>query len=582
VSVPVKIRRRQGNSPEPDWPPGLSPLLRRIYAGRGVTKAQELESGLAHLESFHALKSIDSAAILLQQALVEQWHILIVGDFDADGATATTLAVHALRRMGAAKVSYIVPDRFIHGYGLSPEIVALAQQQNPKLIITVDNGISSVEGVAAAKSLGMRVLVTDHHLPGKTLPDADAIVNPNQPGCSFGSRNLAGVGVVFYVLSALRARLREQGWFSERSEPAMADYLDLVALGTVADVVPLDHNNRILISQGLQRIRNGYARPGIRALAQVAGRETSQLVAADIGFGLAPRLNAAGRMQDMAVGIDCLLAEDETTALKLALELDALNKERRVRQQEMQDEALAGLEAAESELSGDLPAGLCLHQADWHEGIVGLVAGKVRERHFRPVVAFAKTGEAGELLKGSARSIPGVHIRDVFAAIAANHPNLIDKFGGHAMAAGLSMRAEHYADFSMAFATEIERWVTPEQLQNIVDTDGELLPEEFNIEAANQLRSAGPWGQNFPEPGFDGLFTVVNQRLVGERHMKLKLKPQDSENVIEAIAFNHEDALPSGRLVRMVYRLDVNEYQGLRSAQLIVTHVLPDASAHNN
>ena len=575
MAAPVKIYRREPCAAHVNWPDDLPPVLQRVYARRQVSDASALDVRLARLHSYHALKGIDAAASLLAQAVMDAWHILVVGDFDADGATATTLAVHALRRMGAAKVSFIVPDRFVHGYGLTPEIVTLAQAQNPDLIITVDNGIASLDGVAAAKEQGIRVLVTDHHLPGAQLPKADAIINPNQTGCKFASRNLAGVGVIFYVISALRARLREQGWFKDRSAPALVDYLDLVALGTVADVVPLDHNNRVLVAQGLQRIRNGYGRPGIRALAQVAGRDCAQLVATDIGFGLAPRLNAAGRMQDMAIGIECLLAEDESTALRLALELDALNQQRRERQQEMQDDALAGLAAVEAELADTLPAGLCLHQPDWHEGIVGLVAGRVREKHFRPVIAFANTGADGAYMKGSARSIPGVHIRDVLADIASAEPGLIEKFGGHAMAAGLSLYAQSYPRFSAAFAQAIEARVRPEQLQNIVATDGELHAQEFTLENAIALRAGGPWGQGFEAPEFDGWFTVLEQRLVGERHMKLRLQPCESPQVISAIAFNHEQALPP--TVRLVYRLDVNEYRGQRSAQLIVSHVCEPA-----
>lgn len=574
MSAPLIIRRRQPLSPEPAWPQALTPLLRRIYAQRGITSAHELDCGLAQLQSFHALKDIDKAASLLQQALEQGWHILIAGDFDADGATASALAVHALRRMGAAQVSFVVPDRFVHGYGLSPELVAFAQEKNPDLIVTVDNGISSVDGVAVAKAADIRVLITDHHLPGEKLPAADAVVNPNQPGCGFASRNVAGVGVIFYVLTALRARLRAQGWFDQRPPISMADYLDLVALGTVADVVALDHNNRILISQGLARIRAGYARPGIRALAQVAGREPAELVAADIGFGLAPRLNAAGRLQDMGLGIACLLAEDETEALALARELNALNLERRERQQQMQDEALARLDESDFAPEGDLAPGLCVHEPDWHEGIVGLVAGRVRERYSRPAIAFAKSGAGNGMLKGSARSIPGVHIRDVLVAIDAAHPALIERFGGHAMAAGLSLCADNYARFGAAFAAEIGRRVTPDQLMDIVDTDGELQPDEFTLETAALLRTAGPWGQAFPEPCFDGLFNVLNQRIVGEKHTKLRLQPVGGTKPVEAIAFNYADPLPQNRPVCLVFRLDVNEYKGLRSVQIIVTHVL--------
>lgn len=578
MPAPLEIRRREPVVPEPAWPQLLAPLLRRIYARRGITSAQELDSGLAQLQPFHAFKGIDKAAALLQQALEQSWHILIAGDFDADGATASALAVHALRRMGAAKVSFVVPDRFVHGYGLSPELVALAQQNSPDLIITVDNGISSVAGVAAAKAAGIRVLITDHHLPGPELPAADAVVNPNQAGCEFASRNVAGVGVIFYVLTALRARLREQGWFDQRPQVSMADYLDLVALGTVADVVPLDHNNRILISQGLARIRAGYARPGIRALAQVAGREPAELVAADIGFGLAPRLNAAGRLQDMGLGVACLLAQDEAEALALARQLNALNLERRERQQQMQEEALATLDDSRLNLEGDLPLGLCVHEPDWHEGIVGLVAGRVRERYSRPAIAFAKSAVGSGMLKGSARSIPGVHIRDVLAAIDAANPGLIERFGGHAMAAGLSLRADHYVQFSGAFAAQIGCCVTSEQLKNVVVTDGELLPNEFTLETATLLRAAGPWGQGFPEPCFDGFFNVLTQRIVGEHHTKLRLQPANGEKPVEAIAFNYAEPLPQDRPVCLVYRLDINAYRGQRSVQIIVTHVVDGAA----
>jgi single-stranded-DNA-specific exonuclease len=430
----------------------------------------------------------------------------------------------------------------------------------------VDNGIASVARTAAAKAAGCRVLITDHHLPPAELPAADAIVNPNRGDCAFPCKALAGVGVLFYVLLGLRARLRGAGWFANRDEPSLADYLDLVAVGTVADVVPLDYTNRILVAQGLRRIRAGRARPGVYALARAAGRDPARLTATDIGFGLAPRLNAAGRLEDMTLGVDCLLASEDD-ARAAALELEALNAERRERQASMQDQAFAAIEGLDP--GDDLPPGLCLYARDWHEGIVGLVAGRLRERYHRPAVAFAAAGDGG--LKGSARSIPGVHIRDVFENLATRHPDLIERFGGHAMAAGLSLPEDRFEAFRDAFADEVARWVTPEMLAGTVVTDGELAPDDFSLETAYTLREGGPWGADFPEPEFDGVFEVLDQRIVGERHLKLRLRPDGGERGLDAIAFNHDRRVSSS--IRAAYRLDVNRYQGVDGVQLVVSHI---------
>lgn len=565
-----RIERRP--VPAADLPESLPEPLRRVYAARGVCRAEDLDLSLDRLPGFDSLAGIGTAAELLHGALEGNWRILVVGDFDADGATATALAVAGLRDLGAGVVDYLIPDRARHGYGLSPAVVELAMQSRPDLIVTVDNGIASVAGVAAARAAGCRVLVTDHHLPppargpgqARELPEADAIVNPNRVDCDFPCKALAGVGVMFYVLLALRARLREAGWFAGRREPSLADTLDLVALGTVADVVPLDHVNRVLVAQGLRRIRAGRARPGIYALATAAGRDPAQLVAADIGFGLAPRLNAAGRLENMALGVDCLLAGDEETARNAALQLETLNADRRERQTRMQEAAFAALERFE--LGGGLSAGLCLYAPDWHAGIVGLVAGRVRERYNRPVVAFAEAGK-GEL-KGSARSIPGVHIRDVLEHLALCHTGLIERFGGHAMAAGLTLARERIDDFRVAFTEEVARRVTPEMLRDVVLSDGELAEEDLRLETAYALREGGPWGAGFPEPLFDGLFDVLDQRLVGERHLKLRLRPDAGARVLEAIAFNRDQPV-DGR-VRAAFRLQVNRYRGSDSLQLVI------------
>ena len=563
----LRIERR--SVPEVSLPDDLPPVLRRVYAARGIRDAEELALGLDRLPGYETLADIQSAAALLHEALAADRRILVVGDFDADGATATALAVDALRAFGATRVDYLVPDRARHGYGLSPAIVEVARAHEPDLIVTVDNGIASVAGVAAARAAGSRVLITDHHLPPAELPDADAIVNPNRVDCGFQCKSLAGVGVLFYVMLALRARLRDAGWFAGRDEPALADYLDLVALGTVADVVPLDRTNRILVAQGLKRIRAGRTRPGLLALANAAGRDPGRLTAADIGFGLAPRLNAAGRLENMALGVECLLAPDGGSAREAALTLEGLNAERRERQARMQDAAFAALDGLEPG-AGGLPAGLCLHRPDWHEGIVGLVAGRVRERYHRPTVAFADAGAGG--LKGSARSIPGVHIRDVIENLAIRHPGLIDRFGGHAMAAGLTLPVDRFEAFRDAFAEEVARWASEDMLEGAILSDGELSDAELGLEIAYALREGGPWGAGFPEPVFDGVFAVLDQRIVGERHLKLRLAT-DGGRAVDAIAFNHDREAPER--VRAVYRLDVNRYQGIDSVQLVIEHIVP-------
>ena len=550
----------------------LPPLLTRLYAARGVQTAAELDQGLARLIPFQQLKGIDAAVVLLVVALQQRRRILIVGDFDADGATASSVGVLGLRQLGAVHVDYLVPNRFDYGYGLTPEIVAVALEREPDLLLTVDNGISSVEGVAAAKAAGLTVLVTDHHLPGAELPAADAIVNPNQPGCAFPSKALAGVGVMFYVLLALRARLRELGWFSApRSEPNLGELLDLVALGSVADVVPLDANNRILVHQGLARIRAGRARPGLRAVLEVAGRDPAGINSTDLGFILGPRLNAAGRLDDMSLGIECLLCEDPAMAREMAVQLDELNKDRKSIEQGMQREALARLKDLPVE---DMPFGLCLFEPDWHQGVIGILASRLKERYHRPAIAFADAGNG--LLKGSARSVSGLHIRDALDAVAATHPGLISKFGGHAMAAGLSLPQDNYDAFAAAFDAQVRRQLSADDLTGRLLCDGQLGGAEFDLDLAKALRHAGPWGQHFPEPLFNGVFEIIQQRLVGEKHLKLVLKTQCGTRRLDAIAFNIDRELwpnPNVRWVELAYKLDVNVFRERESVQLMISHL---------
>lgn len=556
----------------------LHPVLQRVYGARGVQTAAEMEFSLEQLYPVGQLMGVERAVALLEQALSGGSRILVVGDFDADGATSSALAVRALRGFGAAWVHFLVPNRFQFGYGLTPEIVAVAAQWSPDLIVTVDNGISSIDGVQAAKARGIQVLVTDHHLAGDTLPLADAIVNPNQPGDCFPSKHLAGVGVIFYVMLALRARLREAGWFEQRrvAEPNMARLLDLVALGTVADVVPLDRNNRILIDQGLRRIRAGQCCPGIQALLAVAGRNRERLVAADLGYAVAPRLNAAGRLEDMTLGIECLLTDDPDRAAAIAAELDTLNQERREIEGQMRDQAMADIERLHLDPdSPGLPMALCLFDESWHQGVIGILASRVKDRLHRPVIAFAPA--EGEEIKGSARSVPGLHIRDTLDAVAARHPGLISKFGGHAMAAGLSLERRRLDAFRAAFAREVARQLRAEDLEGVILSDGELMGSDLGLELAQLLREAGPWGQGFPEPLFDGVFEIADQRLVAGKHLKLRVRPDGGGPEIDAIAFNALDHgwEKSPPRARLAYRLDVNDFRGQRSAQLIVEHLEP-------
>ncbi|WEX00644.1 single-stranded-DNA-specific exonuclease RecJ [Pseudomonas nitroreducens] len=553
----------------------LPPLLTRLYAARGVQSAAELDKGLARLIPYQQLKGVDAAVELLVDALEKGQRILYVGDFDADGATASSVGVLALRMLGAAWVDYLVPNRFEYGYGLTPEIVAVALEKRPELLVTVDNGISSIDGVAAAKAAGLRVLVTDHHLPGPELPAADAIVNPNQPGCDFPSKAMAGVGVIFYVMLALRARLRERGWFAACgiAEPNLAELLDLVSLGSVADVVPLDANNRILVHQGLARIRAGRARPGLSALLEVAGRDCRRITSTDLGFILGPRLNAAGRLDDMSLGIELLLCEDESVARDMAVQLDQLNQDRKAIEQGMQREALAQLKELPVE---EMPFGLCLFDPEWHQGVIGILASRLKERYHRPTIAFADAGDG--TLKGSARSVPGFHIRDALDAVAARHSGLISKFGGHAMAAGLSLPQENFGAFAAAFDAEVRRQLDEEDLTGRLLSDGQLGAEEFHLELARALRQAGPWGQHFPEPLFHGIFQIVQQRVVGERHLKLVLKTECGSLQLDAIAFNIDREIwpnPTVRWAEVAYKLDVNEFRGNETVQLMVAHIAP-------
>lgn len=576
----IKIKRRASAVSEMTGDIALSPILQRIYHNRGICPSESLEKGLAKLYPVSQLKNAKTAAIRLYQALKNDEHILIIGDFDSDGATSTAVAVRALSMFGAKKVSYLVPNRFDFGYGLSPEIVDVAYASSPNLIMTVDNGISSHEGVLRAKALGLDVIITDHHLAGKTLPEADVIVNPNQADDDFPSKNLAGVGVIYYVMLALRSYLRELNWFLQAGipEPNMGDLLDLVALGTVADVVPLDKNNRILVYQGLARIRQGKVCTGIKALLQIANRQPTRLVASDFAFAVAPRLNAAGRLDDMTIGIQCLLSDNEEEALHLAKMLDSLNEERKTIETQMQAEAFLALEQLSAMFSTQLPMGVALYQADWHQGVIGILASRVKDKLHRPVIVFAK-GQTGEL-KGSCRSIAGIHIRDILADMVNQYPDLILKFGGHAMAAGLSIEENKLEHFKKVFAEEVSKHLTPDQLERIIYTDGGLSAELFSLDLAEQLKYLEPWGQHFPEPVFDDVFHVHHQRLVGKNHLKLMLGLPESDKLIDAIAFNVDTRVwPNYRCekVHVAYRLDINEFRGRQDLQLVIEHLEPMA-----
>ena len=562
-------------------PESLPPLVRRIYSQRPLAALTELELTLSQLIPPARLKGIDAAVDLLEAALKEGERLLIVADFDADGATSCALALTVLRAFGCAHVDYIVPNRFEYGYGLTPEIVELAKGKNPDLIITVDNGISSIEGIESARAAGIKTLVTDHHLPGRELPAADAIVNPNQPECEFPSKSIAGVGVIFYVMLALRSRLRDNGWFTSKGipEPNLAEQLDLVALGTVADVVALDHNNRILVSEGIKRIRAGRARPGILSLLILAKRNFSTLAASDLGFAVGPRLNAAGRLDDMSTGIECLLTQSEHEAHEYALELDGMNKDRRDIEAGMREQAFALVDQLAFD-ADDLPAGLSLFDERWHQGVVGIVASRIKERCHRPVIAFAlaDADDPESELKGSARSIPGFHIRDALDAVAAANPGLVTKFGGHAMAAGLSLSRANFDAFAQAFAAEATRVLSPELLQATIVSDGELSAEELTLGCAADLAAAGPWGQAFPEPTFHGRFKLQQQRRLGENHLKMVLSPLGDDGfLVDAIAFGVSEAdwpASSATEIELAYRLNINEFRGARTLQLMVEHLL--------
>ncbi len=551
----------------------LHPLLQRIYAARGVKSVAELDRSLEKLLPYQSMLGIDHAVSLLADTIIQQQSILIVGDFDADGATSTAVAIRALKSFGATQVDFLVPNRFAFGYGLTPELVEVAKKNQPYLIVTVDNGIANHAGVLTAKQAGIKVIVTDHHLPAETLPDADAIVNPNQLGDLFPSKHIAGVGVIFYVMLALRRYLLEKNWFAEKQipEPNMSRLLDIVALGTVADVVALDHNNRIMVYQGLRRIRAGHCIAGITALLEISQRSPHRLQAADLGFAVAPRLNAAGRLDDMSLGIECLLTDDLTRARDIAQLLNQLNDERRVIEQDMQDQALQILKKIHPETKKNLN-GICLFDEEWHQGVIGILAGRIKDRFHRPVIVFALANETE--LKGSARSIAGVHIRDVLADMATRYPELIHKFGGHAMAAGLTIQRASFDIFSTVFNEIITAKLSEMDLQNALLSDGELHSDELSLEIAEILREAGPWGQSFPEPIFDGTFQILEQRLVGSRHLKMTLSKNNQ--LIDAIAFNIDiNQWPNYRceFINVAYRIDINEFRGKRSVQLIIEHL---------
>jgi len=569
-----KIKRISGEISDSLKQSDLHPVLQKVLSHRNINSPTEIEYSLANLTGFDQLKGIEPAVELIVNAVLRKSKILIVGDFDADGATSTAVCVRALKMLGHTEVSYLVPNRFDFGYGLSPEIVAVACQNKPDLLITVDNGISSIQGVQAAREAGVDVLVTDHHLAGTELPNANAIVNPNQPGCDFPSKNLAGVGVIFYVMLAVRAALRKANFFSDNvREPNMGQLLDLVALGTVADVVPLDENNRILVSQGLKRMLSGKACVGIQSILKIAGRDINRIVSSDLGFAIGPRLNAAGRLEDMSLGIECLITDDANQAMGIAEQLDQLNVNRREIEQQMQQQAMQSLQHLEDTINQtELPYGICLYDADWHQGVIGILASRIKEKFNRPVIVFANDNET--VIKGSARSIKGLHIRDVLESISSQNPGILIKFGGHAMAAGMSINKTDYEKFEKAFDAEVKNQLDDDALQGVIESDGELKGDDFGLQLAESIRNAGPWGQCFLEPTFDGDFEVIDWRVVGEKHLKMELQSPDAEQPISAIAFN----APAERLqagdgyIHAAYRLDVNEFRNKKSAQLIVEY----------
>lgn len=584
----LQLRRRESRGTPHGWPDAVHPVLQQVYAARGVLEPGQVEHRLARMLSPQLLGGMAQAVELLAEAIRDDWTILIAGDYDCDGATGTAVAVRGLRLLGARRLDYAIPNRFVHGYGLSAAFVA-SMQPTPQLIVTVDNGVASVAGVARAKERGMRVIVTDHHLPGEQLPAADAMVNPNLVGDGFSSKSLAGVGVMFYLLLALRGRLREQGAFScdrteredqkaglhasisHKGEPDLSSLLDLVALGTVADLVPLDFNNRVLVASGIKRIRAGQACAGINALLECAKRSAATLCASDLGFAVGPRLNAAGRLEDMHIGIECLLTDDAATARRLAGELDAINHARR----ELQADMVAEAEAMTAGLADISAVGVALYEPSWHVGVVGLVASKLKERLHRPVVAFAPASEDDPgHLRGSGRSIPGFHLRDALAVVDARHPGLIERFGGHAMAAGLSLATADYPRFAAAFDAVARELMAPEHLQAALYTDGELPPGAFTLALAHALRDAGPWGQAFPEPLFDNVFECASWKPMGSGHWRLDLRDPRDGTLHDAVMFNVGQSPPPARL-RAVYELVVNDWQGRASPRLLLRRVEP-------
>ena len=568
--LPIVRREVTGASLSSD----LHPVIDRIYRGRNIANLDDLENRLKGLTHFNVLKGMPQAAQILADAVVQNKRIIIVGDFDADGATSTSVCILALRAMGYHNVDFLVPNRFDFGYGLSVPIVDEAAKQGAEVIVTVDNGISCIDGVTHAKSLGMQVVVTDHHLPGDVLPPADAIVNPNQPGCEFPSKNLAGVGVAFYIMLALKAELQQQGHFEKAgvAPPNLASLLDIVAVGTVADVVVLDKNNRILVHQGLQRIRAGKCRPGIKALVEVANRDCAHLTSTDLGFVVGPRLNAAGRLDDMSQGIACLLEDETIQARMIAAELDALNKERREIETGMKAQAETVLEQMALD-EGDMPSALVVYREDFHQGVIGIVAGRLKEKYLKPVIAFAHQDD--EIIKGSARSIPGVHIRDVLDEVNTRYPGVIEKFGGHAMAAGLSLPVAKLQDFEQAFVDIARAHMAKLDGNHALLSDGDLSSKELCLPFAHLLRQAGPFGQGFESPLFDGEFALLDQRLVGQKHLKMVLK-SDGANEVDAIAFNVDlKSWPNAMVkrVHIAYRLDINVFRGQETVQLIVEQI---------
>lgn len=584
MPVLKRIQRRKVN--ETLNLPEIPEFLSRIYSARGIKQQSELDLSLKQLQNTSQIKGIESAIDLLVEAIDNKQKIIVVGDFDCDGATSTSLAILVLKHL-KADCSFLVPNRFEYGYGLTPEIVDLAYMQKPSLIVTVDNGISSIDGVNRARELGIKVLVTDHHLPGDELPEADAIVNPNQPGCQFLSKSAAGVGVIFYVMSALRSRLRERGWFAHNHIPEinMGAFLDLLALGTIADLVPLDFNNRILVEQGLRRIRSGHCRPGIKALLEQAGKRLDMVTASDMGFIVGPRLNAAGRLDDMSLGINCLLSDNPQEAMLMAKQLDSLNQERKEIEHEMKLDAEAQIAEFMSCIETgktiqEQSWGLCLFQPHWHQGVIGILASRIKEKLHRPTIVFAPANddplEENAVLKGSARSIPGLHMRDTLDLLAKRYPRLLSKFGGHAMAAGMSILKKDLTEFSKAFDVLVKESLEENDLEAVMMTDGELAAHERTLENISLLEKSGPWGQGFPEPCFDGVFTIAQSKILKDKHLKIVLLDEYDGQFIDAIQFNSEwchECLPNK--VRLVYKPTINEFRGKQSIQFFIDYLEP-------